>query len=672
MSSLDSHYKSLRSEMEGELKKIFSNLEYTWDKDTYSFIDRLDSYNWRKTLNPASIIHRYLEETPLKDLKEDVSILSESVNRQDEYLSSKKWFDYKIQDDSQLKRFERNPVVYFCAEYGLVDWLQIYSGGLGVLAGDFIKQASDHGFPMVAVGLFYNQGYFHQDINMEGLQTEVYIPQSPAASFLELVKNEDYGPLEVSVRIKGRDVYIRAWELDVGNVKVYLLDTNCSKNKKWEDRMITTHLYGGNNDTRIRQELVLGIGGYKLIKRLGIDPGVVHLNEGHASFVILEKLREYITDMDFPSAIEEAKKNVLFTNHTLVAAGNDKFSYEELRPYMEPIAERLKISYDDIFSYGQDSKYSKDGFAMTILGLQSSTKSNAVSHLHGDVARKIWPDYNVEAITNGVHMPTWVGKEVQDLLCRYVNPKWSNPAVDVNWEKIRDIPNHEIWDIHRILKAQMVDRINSTLGMELSKDALTVVWSRRFASYKRPNLFYNDLEHLSYIVNNADRPVQFLIGGKAHPRDTLGKEMLQKVVKIGMEERFKNKVVFMTGYNWNLARYVVAGADVWLNNPIRYEEASGTSGMKAGANGVLQFTTLDGWTDEIDWYGKGWVLPQEDIQDKIYTILKDQIATLYFSSDVPDDWIHMMKETMIVCLSRYNMGRMLEEYIGLYDSLFKS
>ncbi|MCA9385250.1 alpha-glucan family phosphorylase [Candidatus Dojkabacteria bacterium] len=658
-----------QSDLEEKLEDIFSNLYYTWDKDLYAFIDKLDSYNWRKTKSPSVIIHRYLEEHKIPK-EEDLTLIENGISAIRKYLNDVTWCEEHCHENKDLLAFSQHPIAYFCAEYGLVDWLQIYSGGLGVLAGDFIKEASDYGLPILAIGLFYHEGYFHQNFDSEGIQNEHYIPQDPAASMLTLVRDKEENPVEVSVTIEDHEVYVRGWELKVGHRSIYLLDTNFEKNEKWEDRMITAHLYGGDEDTRIRQEIVLGIGGYRFIQNIGIHPSVIHLNEGHASFVVLEKMNETDTTLPIEDRFDKAKSNILFTNHTLNAAGNDKFEFSLIEKYMKPYADALGIDIEALFGFGNDQLYSKSAFSMTILGLKGSRIANAVSLLHGEATKRLWPDYPMEAITNGVHMPTWVAGPYQQEFEKYVDMEWKNPTASVDWEKINDIPDETIWQIHNDMKKLMIERINSTLGSSLDQHALTIIWTRRFAAYKRPDMFLQDIERLSEIVNHAERPVQFLIGGKAHPRDTLGKQLLQKVISITQDSRFKNKIVFLKGYNWNLARYVMPGADVWLNNPIRFEEASGTSGMKAGANGVLQFTTLDGWTDEVNWEGKGWVLPQEHISSQIYEILSNQIAPLYYANEAyPREWVSMMKETMKACLSHYNMGRMLEEYIQLYSKL---
>lgn len=669
--SISNYLEAQRKEIRDNLEILLSNIYYTWNKDIYDFVDTLDGYNWRKTLPPTSIIHRYLEEEHIIEQDKDIKLINDSLIEFREYMDRETWFQVHSKEDPDLLVFQENPILYFSAEYGLVDWLQIYSGGLGVLAGDYVKQISDDGIPFVGIGFFYKQGYFHQDIDTEGMQREVYFPQEPASCLLRMLKDESGNPMEITVNIQGRDVFVRAWKLEVGRTTLYLLDTDYNKNN-WEDRQITSHLYGGDNSTRIRQELILGVGGYRMAKEMGIKPSVFHLNEGHASFFLLEKMKEHMAGSgSIRETLDKAKQNVMFTNHTLNPAGNDKFGHDLLKEYLEPYASDLGVDFDKIFELGYDEDYSDGDFATTIFGLNGSKVSNAVSKLHGEAVKKVWPNFNMIAITNGVHMPTWVSKPIQELLDKYVDPNWRDPVVEPNWDKIRDIPDEDLWKIHHDLKKMMIDRLNYTLGTELKHDVLTIVWTRRFAAYKRPDIFLHDLERLKHLLYDSQNPVQFLIGGKAHPKDMIGKELLQRVAQIALDPEFKNKVTYMTAYNWNLARYLVAGTDIWLNNPIRFEEASGTSGMKAAANGVLQLTTLDGWTDEIDWYGKGWVLPQKDIHAKIYEIIENQVAPTYYEGKFSKTWVSMMKETMIVALRDYNMGRMLEEYVNVYKDLAK-
>lgn len=668
--TFEQYLKLQKNHIKNDLESIYSNFYYTWGNSHSRIFDDLNGVNWHKSAPPSSIIDSYIETKDVNEQDKEIKCIREIINSQDKYIGSKSWFDANKVSDSKLFKLEQNPVVFFSAEFALTDWLQIYSGGLGVLAGDFLKQSSDLGIPFIGVGIFYNQGYFHQEIDISGNQKEDYIPQNPASMFLTLLKDEHQNPIEVEVIIEDHIVFVRGWLANVGRNKLILLDTNFEKNEVWEDRMITAHLYGGTTDTRIRQEVVLGIGGYQFIKKYGIVPGIIHLNEGHAGFVSIAKLLDiYDTNKTLEENIVQNSHNQIFTNHTLNPAGNDKFELDLFRKYLNKYANSIGISIEELFKFGTDSKYSPDKFTMTILGIKSSKISNAVSRLHGQKAREEFGNTNIRDITNGVHLPTWVGPHIAHLFRKYVNENWLDSNEEIDWNLIDSIPNYELINAHISQKHDLIETINQTLGVSLNSKLPTVVWTRRFASYKRPNIFINDIIRLSKLVLHPKLKFQFLIGGKAHPQDTIGKQMLADIVKISKSNEFENKVVFLTDYNWKLARKLVAGSDIWLNNPIRFEEASGTSGMKAGANGVLQLTTLDGWTDEVDWIDKGWILPQADIHSQIYDILEHQIAPAYYDSHNDQRWIYMMKNTMKEVMKNYSTRRMMLDYLKLYKEL---
>jgi glycogen phosphorylase len=658
-----------KKHIESDLKSVFKNLYHTWDSEYGYFINELSGYNWRKSPFPSTIINDYLETKHVTEQDSEIKNIHQLLENTKEYLSSDTWFE-QTHSQTPLSILKEKPIVFFSAEFGLVDWMQIYSGGLGILAGDEVKQMSDLGVPFVGVGLFYNYGYFHQDIDIDGLQKEEYIPQNPAAMYLSLIKDNQQHPIESEVWIDDHIVYIRAWKVNIGRTSLILLDTNFEKNERWEDRMITGHLYGGDRDTRIRQEIVLGIGGYRFIKQMNIDPSIIHLNEGHAGFVHIAKLYEkFDHSQNLQENLNINSQNILFTNHTLNPAGNDKFDKELFSKYLDRYCEELNLSIDELFEVGVDFNYSPDNFSMTILGIKGAKYSNAVSKLHKTRADLIWKDTTFKSVTNGVHMPTWVGSRISNLYKKYVNERWSDPTSDTNWDLIDQIPNHELLNAHSEQKADMISTINRTLGVHLDPNLPTVVWTRRFASYKRPNIFISDMIRLSKLILHPKLKFQFLIGGKAHPQDQIGKNLLSEVIKITRYTEFKESVVFLTGYNWKLAKKLVGGSDIWLNNPIRYEEASGTSGMKAGANGVLQFTTLDGWTDEVDWLNKGWILPEAEIHSQIYDILEHQIAPVYNSKLQNDKWATMMKNTMKEVMKNFSAERMMKDYIELYKEL---
>lgn len=659
---------------EQKFDELINNLWFSWNHHHILPFSDLYGDTWRKNPPPGTFTSTYGKKWYEDLLELNSWRIDQNLRLLWDYLAKKTkgqtWFHQQALKPmaADYRALLKNPIAYLCMEYGLIDWLQIYSGGLGVLAGDFMKVASDMGVPLVGVGIFYSQGYFHQDIDDTGYQQETYLSQDPEQYPIELVKDENGNPIEVSIEIVDHDVWVRAWRLKVGRNDLILLDTNFERNQDSTDRMISYHLYGGNEDTRIRQEILLGIGGPRMLRAMGVSPSIYHMNEGHSGFLVLEIARRYIEEkgMNFQDAIKLVGDHLVFTNHTLKQAGNDIFPYHLIQKYFNTYLDNLNTSLDSVFELGKDQLYAQGKFSMTVLGLRNAKISNAVSQLHGKAAKKLWPDHSLVAVTNGVHMPTWVSPEIHDLLDKYVGENWHFPEYEVDFSKINDIPDEELWQAHMERKRRLISSINDELSINLRPEALTIAWARRLASYKRPDLITYDVETLAEIVNNADRPVQFLYAGKAHPRDTVGKEMLQRMCNLFQEPRFKNKVVIVPGYNWQLARRLVSGADIWLNTPFRYEEASGTSGMKAAANGVLQFTTLDGWTDEVDWNGKGWIIDEHESADSLYSTLRDQIVPEYFNfadQGYNSAWVQKMKASMIVSLERYSMKRMMKEYL---------
>jgi starch phosphorylase len=628
---------------------------------------------WRKNTPPGEFMSQYGKHKLESVLNEKSWEIDQNLRLFRDYMAKDRemWFDDVFLKDAANSKFSQlkdHPIAYFSMEFGLIDWLQIYSGGLGVLAGDYLKQASDLGVPIVGMGIFYGHGYFHQDFNANGAQVETYIEQIPHEQHLELVTGKNGEPLEVTIEIHDHDVYVRAWRLKVGRIDLYLLDTNLEKNTRQEDKLISGHLYGGDQDTRIRQEILLGIGGPRLLKELQITPAVFHMNEGHSGFLVLEMARRYVEEQNFSfeDAIKEVDKHLVFTNHTLKSAGNDIFHYPMIVDYFTTYLDNLKTSIDKLYALGKDDLYAQGDFSMTILGLRNAKVSNAVSKLHGEAAKKLWPEFKLVPVTNGVHMPTWVSSEIHELVDKYVGENWHNPRYTVDYERVQRIPDQELWKAHMERKQKLIASINSELDMQLDPEALTIAWSRRLAQYKRPDLITSNLDRLAQLVTDSTKPIQILIAGKAHPRDTIGKELLQKMIQSLSRDVFKNKVVIVPGYNWQLARRMVAGADVWLNTPYRFEEASGTSGMKAAANGVIQLTTLDGWTDEVDWYKKGWVITEEDPSKALHDILQYQVIPLYFDKGIHgynEYWLEMMKNSMQLVMQQYSTERMVKDYI---------
>jgi starch phosphorylase len=595
--------------------------------------------------------------------------LDQNLRLFDTYLNSDDRFKELIKKESKFEIFKTNPIAYFCLEYGFVDWLQIYSGGLGILAGDYIKQASDSGVPVIGIGIFYHQGYLHQDFGPDGMQSENYIHQDPLDYNMSLAKDKNEQEIIIELPMGGSIVKVRAWKQLVGKSVMYLLDTNFEDNIQWEDRLITGYLYGGDIENRIRQEIVLGIGGAKLLERLEIKPAIYHMNEGHSGFLIFERIRQLMKEGNstFEDALTNEKSNLIFTNHTLKQAGNDIFDFMLFEKYLSPYANELGVNINTLFNLGDDQTYSQGGFSMTVFCMRNAVISNAVSIIHSNAAKNVWKDYELVPVTNGVHLPTWISPEIHALLDKYVGEKWHYSTKDINIDDVDMIPSNLLWEAHITRKKKLIHSLNNVLGLDLNPDIMTIAWSRRLAAYKRPDLIITDIERLKAIVSNTERPIQILIAGKSHPKDGIGKQILQKINTSFSDNFFKNRIEVIPGYNWQLARRIVSGTDIWLNTPYRYEEACGTSGMKAAANGVIQFTTLDGWTDEVDWYKIGWVIDEDNPSDSLYNYLENNIAPLYYSKNAQgynEDWVIMMKNSIKLILRDFSSERMLDDYLN--------
>jgi|GEM_PF-84324 len=651
-----------------KLQFLFSNLHYLWNPHSGSYLDELYEGEWSKTQSPIDIL-RQLDEPKLEAFYTRNRLrIEDSIRLLRTYLESPTPFSELVKTEKTLKNLEFNPIAYFSLEFGLVDWLQTYSGGLGILAGDTMKEASDFGLPIIGIGLFYSQGYFYQRFDQEGWQKEDYLPQDPDDYPVEPVRDKAGNTIIVDVNIGSKIIKIMAWRLKVGRRSLILLDANFNDNPDMLDRMITYHLYGGDQDTRIKQELILAFGGYAILRALDIDPSILHMNEGHSSFVLLARALEYVQThgKDFDTAIMLARKSLLFTNHTLKAAGNDVFSFELARKYLEPYANQLKTEFRNVFSLGIEEYYAEGSFGMTILGLKNAAKTNAVSKLHAKAAQKIWPNHSMEPVTNGVHLSTWVSRPIHKLLNSYVTEKWNDSDGPVDWKRIENIPDAMLWQAHQSSKADLISELKINCGIEIPQDTLLFGWFRRLTAYKQPEILTLDIDRLAKVVDSQDKPMRFIFGGKAHPNDTMGKELLQKLYKLAQDTKFKNKFVVVPDYNWRMARYMVSGTDVWINSPIRMQEACGTSGMKAGANGVLQLSTLDGWIDEIKDSGVVWEISDSLNAAQYYDQLENVIAPLYYSrnaENIPVEWISWMKQTMKVVLANYGSNRMLLDYL---------
>lgn len=656
-----------------KFETLLNNIWFTWNP--HYILPIIDMYGdgWRKNIPPEALIANYGKGRLTQILGEKSWELTQNLRLFNDYFERPVYLDSRIADNAKFQVLKTNPIAYFCMEYGLMDWLQIYSGGLGMLAGDYMKTASDLGIPVVGVGIFYHQGYLHQDFAPDGRQLEDYIHQDPMDYNMELVKGKDGKQLLIDVILDSRVVKVRAWKQCIGRNALYLLDTNFEENEEWEDRLITGYLYGGDLENRIRQELVLGIAGARLIALLGVTPAIYHMNEGHSGFLVLECTRQLIAEqqLSFQDALALATKKLVFTNHTLKQAGNDIFDYMLFERYLTPYAQDLKTDVNTLFNLGDDKTYSQGGFSMTVFGLRHAKVSNAVSKLHAKAAGNVWPEYPLVAVTNGVHTPTWVSPEIHRLLDETLGEDWHSGVMELDFDKILKISPLQLWQAHMARKEKLINSLNSELGLKLRTDVLTLAWSRRLAQYKRPDLLITDIERLKKIVGDYDQPVQILIAGKSHPKDGIGKQILQKMNQCFETEFFHNKVEIIPGYNWQLARRMVSGADIWLNTPFRYEEACGTSGMKASANGVLQLTTLDGWTDEVDWFKKGWVINEDSSAESLYATLEERIVPLYYNRNrdgFNDDWTAMMLNTMQLALQQFSGERMLKDYLDLVYS----
>ncbi len=685
-----------------DLKVLANNMFWSWDTECTEIFKRIDRDLWEKSgHNPVKLLGA-TSQARLEDLAGNEGFLYQIrhvMDRLNRYLEAPTWFD-KVYAKSG------KPVIaYFSAEFGIHESLPIYSGGLGVLAGDHLKSASDLGVPLAGVGLLYQKGYFRQYLNTDGWQQEHYIDNDFYNMPVELVRKKSQRPLTVSIQFPGRCVLAQIWKASVGRVKLYLLDTNIPANTP-QDREITFKLYGGDQEMRIRQEMVLGIGGYKALLAMGLEPSVCHMNEGHAAFMALERIRHLRTTkhMTFDEAVEATRSSNVFTVHTPVKAGNDEFSVQLMDKYFGNFFPKLAINRKQFLALGRiDQDDDAGAFKMPVLALRLSGHRNGVSQLHGQVSRKIWsnlwPDVPeneipIKAITNGVHARSWLSAELDSLYERYLGANWSDEIVDKSvWKNIDPIPDEELWRTHQRCKERLIGFARERLKQQMQRrgsfhtelgwaeevldpEALTIGFARRFASYKRGNLLLKDAKRLIKLLTDQDRPVQIIFAGKAHPKDKAGKEIIRDIVHFASQYNVRRRIVFLEDYDIDVARYLVQGVDVWLNNPRRPMEASGTSGMKAAINGVLNLSTLDGWwcegyTPEGGWViGAGESYDETEYQDTVesqalFNLLENEVVPLFYtrSADrLPRAWIRRMKNTIKWVAPRFNTSRMVAEY----------
>ncbi|MDD2942414.1 MAG: alpha-glucan family phosphorylase [bacterium] len=688
------------------LHELAHNLRWSWRHDTIELFRRLDPDLWESTNhNPVRILGM-IEQKTLEQLVDDDAFMAHLYRAYEdlqEYLAESTWYE------SNYGATKSPLYAYFSMEFGLTECLPVYSGGLGILAGDHLKSASDLGIPLVGIGLLYQQGYFQQYLNSDGWQQETY----PFNDFynlpIKLEVNPDGSPLTVSVTMVGRVVHCRIWRAVVGRVKLYLLDTNDPRNSP-DDRHITNQLYGGDAETRIKQEIVLGIAGKRALRALGLNIHVCHMNEGHAAFMALERLNLRINEdkLDFDSALQVVRSGTIFTTHTPVPAGIDNFPADLIETYLKDFCSESKIAIEKILPLGRsEPEHQHQPFNMALLALRTTSYANGVSELHGAVSREmwqaIWPQIPIEEvpikhITNGIHTQSWVSGEMAALLTRYLGPDWMlKPGDQSIWRRVEKIPEVELWRVHERRRETLVSFARSRAAEQsrrrggsqreinaateiLNPEALTIGFARRFATYKRATLLLRDPARLKKLLSDNEKPVQIIIAGKAHPRDNAGKELIRQWLHFASREGLERQVIFLENYDMNVARYLVEGVDIWLNNPRRPMEASGTSGMKVIANGGLNLSVLDGWWAEGYHPDLGWSIGngeeysdsnyQDDVEStSLYNSLEHDIIPLFYrrSSDgLPREWVKRMKRSMSSIGAIFNTNRMVKEYAEHY------
>ena len=687
-----------------KLGEISNNLWWSWNTEFLRLFQKIDMDLWEQcNKNPVKFLKQVSQER-LEKVSKDISFLREydkiSENFENYMNSKNTWFFNKYPEN------KKDIIAYFSAEYGLDETIPIYSGGLGILSGDHLKSASDLGIPLVGVGLLYKNGYFHQKINGYGQQETEYTNIDLYDLPINPVKDDKGDDLTIYVKFPKRRLYLKVWQINVGRVKLYLLDSDIPKNNE-EDRDVTLKLYGGDQEMRIRQEIVLGMAGVNLLtKYLGLKPTIYHMNEGHSSFLNLEIIKNIIKEkqVSFEVAKDIASSKTVFTTHTPVPAGNDIFPIDLVEKYFKDFWPRLGISREEFLELGMKPGSDLDsGFNMGILALKIAGKKNGVSKLHGAVSRELFSDVwpNIAAnespigyVTNGIHTCTWLAPKLKELYNKYLIPYWQdNMHHDYVWEKIKNIPDDKLWSAHIDRKRKLINLVkeNTTerlrrsgysyeeineIVSKLNPDALTIGFSRRFATYKRATLIFKDIERMTQIMNNSGKPIQLIFAGKAHPADKEGQDLIKYIHEVSMMPQFKGKIFLLENYNIAMSRYLVSGVDVWLNNPRRPMEASGTSGQKASVNGVINFSVLDGWWAEGYTQTNGWTIgtnaeydsyEAQDMADSqsMYHTLEEKIIPTYYDRDkngISKKWMEIMKNSIITTGGKYSTARMLVDY----------
>ena len=681
---------------------LAQNLWWSWDPDTTSLFRELDPVLWRAlNNNPVAL----LQQIPVDRLEERAtqlalhSRINYAYRRLQEYLNSTRTWGAR-----HAGVLWARPVAYFSAEFGLHESLPIYSGGLGILAGDHIKSASDLGLPLVGVGLYYDQGYFRQRLDRNGWQCEDYLDVDPRALPIRPAMSGGV-PVHISIETRTGRIAARVWQVSVGRNTLFLLDSNVEGNQP-EDRELTARLYGGDERVRIRQELLLGVGGVRALSAMGVAPGVLHLNEGHSAFAALELVRQRmaVEGVGAWEALRRVASQVVFTTHTPVPAGHDRFSAELVDEHLGPLRESLGLDRHEFMGLGRvNTADHGETFCMTVLALKASTRANAVASLHGRVSRAMWAplfpgradeQVPIGHITNGVHVPTWLAPQMRQVYDRHLGPDWTERASDAElWDRVDAIDDGELWETHQTLKTQLIDVVRrraahqaerrgepaeqiQQLRRALSHDALTIGFARRFATYKRATLMLRDIEVFASLVNNPKRPIQLVFAGKAHPHDGPAKALLQQIAQFASDPRFAGKLVFVEDYDINVGRHLVQGVDIWVNNPRRPLEACGTSGQKVVLNGGLNLSTLDGWWaeayDGLNGFaiGAGETHSSIDVHDardseSLLAVLRDVVIPLYYDRDrdgLPRQWIARMKRAIRTLGWRFSADRMVKDY----------
>ncbi len=686
------------------LNEVANNLWWSWNTEFLRLFQMIDMDLWEQTRNPIKFL-KLISQEKIEAISKNEAFLEEynkMVRNFDSYMNSTDtWFDKNYPNNKQ------DLIAYFSAEYGLDETIPIYSGGLGILSGDHLKSASDLGLPFIACGLLYKNGYFHQKINEYGEQCSEYhnidlynLPINP-------VKNDADEDVIIDMDLGDRKIYLKLWQVNVGRIKLYLMDSDIEQNDE-DLRSVTMTLYGGDKEMRIRQEIVLGMAGVKALKVLGYQPTLYHMNEGHSSFLILELIKNIMKEkqISFEMAREMTSVQTVFTTHTPVPAGNDIFDINLVDRYFKNLCEKLGISREQFLRLGmKECSTLEPGFNMGILALKVAGKKNGVSKLHGEVSRElfseVWPEIAedespITYVTNGIHTCSWLAPKLKELYNEYLPAYWQDKIqLDSTWEKIDDIPNERLWEVHverkrklfKLVKQNLLKRFENTeVGYDkimemvnsLNPEALTIGFARRFATYKRATLMFKDISRLTQILNNEKQPVQIIFAGKAHPQDKEGQDLIKYIHEMSLMPQFKGKIFILENYDIAMSRYLISGVDVWLNNPRRPMEASGTSGEKASVNGVLNCSILDGWWAEGYTGNNGWAVGTNatyhsyEEQDKadsnsFYHILEDKIIPIYYKKNekgISNEWIQLMKNSIKTTGGKYSTSRMVADYVN--------